>query len=65
MIKSYTVPVYDTKKHTNTKDRIVFITSYDIKFNNINRINSHKNCVYCSKSNLIFNKMCLNCDMLF
>uniref|UniRef100_A0A6C0DY59 Uncharacterized protein n=1 Tax=viral metagenome TaxID=1070528 RepID=A0A6C0DY59_9ZZZZ len=63
MIKSYTVPVYDTKKHTNTKDRIIFTTSYGIKFNNNIITNSHKKCLYCSKSNLIFNKVCLNCDM--
>ena len=64
MIKSYTVPIYYTKKHNNTKDRIIFITSYNIiEPDNTNRTNTHKKCLYCSKSNLIFNKVCLNCDM--
>ena len=66
MKKTYIVPVYITKPHNKiSRDKIIFTTQYNNIRNDVIKTYTHKKCLYCSKSNLIFNKICLQCDKLF
>ena len=61
------MPIYIAKTDTNKNsgDRIIFTTQYNNIINDVIKTDTHKKCLYCSKSNLIFNKMCLKCDNMF